>query len=369
MKDRRAPSAAARPPEPQPGTVIGGRYQLVEVAGRGGMADVWRGTVVGDHGFSKIVAIKQMHTALAEKPAYVKMFIEEARLGAQLESPNLAEVRDFVTEDGNYYLVMEWVEGVDLGTWVKWHRDKGEETRWEMVAAIGIGILRGLAAAHERQDAEGNSAPVVHRDVSPHNVLLTTKGLVKLIDFGLALAPDRTSESTEPGVVKGKMAYLSPEIVGGGKPIPASDLFACGTVMWEALVGRKLFDGPSDFDTYKKVRDCVVQPLRPARADVPAPLAALIHRALSAAPDQRFPTAREFARQIATVLKKSTMRKDLHHVLAKSVWDARADLGMGHRTGDPGTTTPIADVRDFTPPVEERKGLWHKLPFLGRRRS
>jgi serine/threonine-protein kinase len=363
------PRPLPRPPEPEPGTVIGNRYQLIEIAGRGGMADVWRGQVAGDHGFTKIVAIKQMHTALAEKPAYVKMFIEEARLGAALESPNLAEVRDFVSEDGNYYLVMEWVEGVDLGSWVRWHRDKGEETRWETVAAIGIGVLRGLAAAHERLGPDGKPAPVVHRDVSPHNVLLTTKGLVKLIDFGLALAPDRTSEATEPGVVKGKMAYLSPEIVGGGKPIPASDLFACASVMWEALVGRKLFDGVTDFETYKKVRDCIVQPLRPARADIPAPLAALIHRALSPAPEQRFPSAREFARQLATVLKKSTMRKDLHHVLSKSVWDVRADLGMGQRTGDPATTTPVADVRDFTPPVEVRKGLWHRLPFVGRRRG
>jgi serine/threonine-protein kinase len=357
-----------RPPEPEPGTVIGGRYQLVEIAGRGGMADVWRGQVVGDHGFTRVVAIKQMHTALAEKPAYVKMFIEEARLGGMLESPNLAEIRDFVSEDGNFYLIMEWVEGVDLGTWVKWHRDRNEETRWELVAAIGVGILRGLAAAHERIGPDGKPLPVVHRDVSPHNVLLTTKGLVKVIDFGLALTPDRAEESTDPGVVKGKMAYLSPEIVGGGRPIPASDLFACGSVMWEALVGRKLFDGANDFEIYKKVRDCIVQPLRPARGDVPAPLAALVHRALAPSPDQRFPSAREFARQIATVLKKSTMRKDLHHVLAKTVADARGDLGMGHRTGDPQTTTPIADVRDYTPPVEERKGLWHRIPFIGRKK-
>jgi serine/threonine-protein kinase len=200
--------------------VIGGRYQLLEVAGKGGMADVWRGQVVGDHGFTRVVAIKQMHTALAEKPAYVKMFIEEARLGAALDSPNLAEIRDFVSEDGNYYLVMEWVEGVDLGTWVRWHSERGELTKWELVAALGIGVLRGLAAAHQRTGPDGAPMPVVHRDVSPHNVLHTTKGLVKLIDFGLALTADRTSESTDAGVVKGKMAYLSPETVSGGGPVP-----------------------------------------------------------------------------------------------------------------------------------------------------
>jgi eukaryotic-like serine/threonine-protein kinase len=362
------PRPLPRPPDPEPGTVIGSRYQLIEVAGKGGMADVWRGQVVGDHGFTRVVAIKQMHTALAEKPAYVKMFIEEARLGSMLDSPNLAEIRDFVSEDGNYYLVMEWVDGIDLGTWIHWHRDRSHDTKWELVAAIGIGILRGLAAAHERVGPDGKPMPVVHRDVSPHNILLTTKGLVKLIDFGLAMAPDRASESTDPGVVKGKMAYLSPEIVNGGKPIPPSDLFACGSVMWEALVGRKLFEGATDFETYKKVRDCVVQPLRPARPDVPAPLAALIHRALSPGPEQRFPSAREFARQLATVLKKSTMRKDFHHVLARSVSEVRGDPGFGRRVGDPSSTTPIADVRDFTPSHDDRKGLWHRLPFIGRRR-
>jgi serine/threonine-protein kinase len=361
-------AVSSRPPDPAPGTVIGGRYQLIEVAGRGGMADVWRGKVLGDHGFTRVVAIKQMHTALAEKPAYVKMFIEEARLGAALDSPNLAEARDFVTEDGNYFLVMEWVEGVDLGSWVRWHVERGEQTKWELVTAIGIGILRGLAAAHERLGPAGESQPVVHRDVSPHNVLLTTRGLVKVIDFGLALAPDRRDETTDPGVVKGKMAYLSPEIVAGGRPVPSSDLFACGTVIWEALVGRKLFDGGTDLETYKRVRDCVVQPLRPVRPDVPAQLATLLARALTPDPAQRFPSAREFARQLGTVLKKSTMRKDLHTALAKSVTEARAGLGMGLRTGDPQTSTPVVDVRDATPPHEDRRGLWHKLPAIFRSR-
>ncbi|MCA9673706.1 MAG: serine/threonine protein kinase [Kofleriaceae bacterium] len=357
-----------RPPEPVPGTVIGGRYQLIEVAGRGGMADVWRGQVLGDHGFTRVVAIKQMHTALAEKPAYVTMFIEEARLGAALDSPNLAEARDFVTEDGNYYMVMEWVEGVDLGSWVKWHVDRGELTRWELVAATGIGILRGLAAAHERLGPDGRPMPVVHRDVSPHNVLLTNRGMVKLIDFGLALAVDRSEETTDPGVVKGKMAYLSPEIVAGGRPVPSSDLFAAAAVMWEALVGRKLFDGGTDLETYKRVRDCVVQPLRPSRPDVPAQFGTLLARALAADPAARFPSAREFARQLSTVLKKSTMRKDLHTALSRSVADARGGLGLGLRTGDPASSTPVVDVRDVTPPIEDRRGLWHRLPFVGRRR-
>ncbi|HTJ45238.1 MAG TPA: serine/threonine-protein kinase [Kofleriaceae bacterium] len=356
------------PLEPEPGHVIGGRYELVEKAGRGGMADVWRSHVRGDFGFRRILAVKQMHTALAEQEQYVKMFVEEARLGSVLESPNIAEVRDFVAEDGNYYIVMEWIDGVDLGSWIKWHIETGQVPRWELVAAIGVGILRGLAAAHERSE-NGSTVPIVHRDVSPHNVLLTTRGMVKLIDFGLALAADRPTERTEPGIVKGKMAYLSPEIVTGGKPVPASDQFACGSVLWETLVGKKLFDGATDYETYTRVRDCQVPPLRPIRGDVPAAFIQIVMRALSAQPEQRFPSSREMARQIGTVMKKVTMRRDMHTVLARSVADARAAVS-GIRVQEASEETPVADFREFTPPVEkDRRGLWHKLPFFGRRRG
>jgi serine/threonine-protein kinase len=373
--------------EPRPGLIVGGRYELIEVAGRGGMADVWHGRVRGDWGFVRDVAIKQMHQNLASQPPYVAMFVEEARLGSVLQSPNVAEVHDFVHDRGNYYMVLEWIEGVDLGTWIRWHVGRNEQTRWELIAAVAVGILRGLAAAHERTKPDGSPAPVVHRDVSPHNVLLTNRGLVKLIDFGLALAPDRPTETTEPGIVKGKMSYLAPEIVAGGRPIPESDQFACGSVLWEALVGRKLFDGATDYEVYTSLRDCRVQPLRPLRPDVPQQFIAIIQRALSANKEQRFPSTREMARQIGTTLKKVQLRKDLHTVLAKSVMDARQGMGLGQRTGDPSAATPIAQivgeetprlelVPDLTPTpgtnigaMERLRGLRHRLPFFGRKRG
>src|SRR4051812_13561216 len=312
--------------EPRPGLIVGGRYELLEVAGRGGMADVWRGRVRGDSGFQRDVAIKQMHLNLAVQPPYVAMFVEEARVGSALQSPNISEVHDFVRDGGNYYMIQEWIDGIDLGSWIKWHASRNEPTRWELIAAVGVGVLRGLAAAHERMGPDGQLLPIVHRDVSPHNILLTTRGLVKLIDFGLALAPDRAQETTEPGIVKGKMSYLAPEIVQGGRPLPASDQFACASVLWEALVGRKLFDGATDYETYCRLRDCMVQPLRPLRPDVPAQFAQVIHRALSPQIDTRFPNTREMAREIGTTLKKVQLRKDLHTVLARSVSEARQSL-------------------------------------------
>lgn len=368
---------------PRPGLIVGGRYELIEVAGRGGMADVWKGRVRGDSGFIRNIAIKQMHQHLATQPTYVAMFVEEARLGSLMQSPNVSEVHDFVHDRGNYYMVLEWIDGIDLGSWIKYHVARNEQTRWELVAAVGVGILRGLAAAHERLGPDGRPLPVVHRDVSPHNVLLTTRGMVKLIDFGLALAPDRAQETTEPGIVKGKMSYLAPEIVSGGRPLPASDQFACGSVLWEALVGRKLFDGQTDYETYQRLRDCHVQPLRPLRPDVPQPFAQIIHRALSASVDTRFPSTREMARQIGTALKKVQLRKDLHTVLAKSVAEARATIGTP-RVDERSDATPIAEltgeatprievvpIRGDTPaPTPEKpRGLRHYLPFFGRKRG
>lgn len=374
--------------EPRPGLIVGGRYELIEVAGRGGMADVWRGRVRGDSGFVREVAVKQMHGNLALQPQYVAMFVEEARIGSSLQSPNVSEVHDFVHDRGHYYMILEWIDGIDLGSWIRYHTMRNEQTRWELVAAVGVGILRALASAHERLGPDGRPMPVVHRDVSPHNVLLTTRGMVKLIDFGLALAPDRLQETTEPGIVKGKMSYLAPEIVSGGRPVPASDQFACGSVLWEALVGRKLFDGATDYETYTRLRDCMVQPLRPLRGDVPAPFAQIIHRALSPKVETRFPSTREMARQIGTSLKKVQLRKDLHTVLARSVAEARTSLGIGLRVNEASEATPIAEISlETTPPIaavvslpgapseqpsdsgwsNAVRGLRHYLPFFGKK--
>jgi serine/threonine-protein kinase len=361
--------------EARPGQIVGGRYELVEIAGKGGMADVWRGQVRGDSGFVRDVAIKQMHANLAVQAPYVAMFVEEARVGSTLQSPNVAEVHDFVHDRGNYYMILEWIDGVDFGTWIRWHAGRGSQTRWELVAAVGIGLLRGLAAAHERVGADGRPMPIVHRDVSPHNVLLTTRGMIKLIDFGLALAPDRAQETTDPGIVKGKMSYLAPEIVAGGRPVPGSDQFACGSVLWEALVGKKLFDGQTDYETYTRLRDCIVPPLRPLRPDVPPAFTQILQRSLAPLPDQRFPSAREMARQIGTTLKKVQLRKDLHTVLAKSVAEVREAMGIAPDHREESGLTPVVDltppetqrIEMLRPDVQpEKRGLRHRLPnFFG----
>ena len=371
------------------GHIVRDKYELVEVAGRGGMALVWRAVQHGDLGFRRPVAVKQMHQHLAESRIYLDMFAEEARIGSRLHGPNLAEVYDFVAADGHYYLVMEWVDGIDLGSFVAYYREQGERTRWDLVTAIGIGVLRALAAAHEHVSDAGEPVPIVHRDISPHNILITPKGEVKLIDFGLCLAPDREKELTEPGIVKGKMSYLSPEILAGNRPSPAADQFAVGAVLWEALVGRKLFDGASDYEIFKKVREGRIQPLRPLRRDAPKSLVAVIQRALATREYDRFRSTREMARQLGLVLKGAPAPRDLHEVLGRTVVEARESLDMGSRTGEESSAaTPLAEIeeeltgkrsgvsagRTRPPPIpgrpeEKRRGLLHRLGWLGRKKA
>src|SRR5207237_5451466 len=144
---------------------------------------------------------------------------------------------------------------------------------WPLACAIGIGTLRGLGAAHSRVAPDGTPAPVIHRDVSPHNVLLGTNGVVKLTDFGLARARDRVASLTAPGTVKGKLTYLAPEVTFGKPNTVQSDLFGVGSVLWETLTGERLFDGKTDIEIFKKIRACTVPPIQKRRPDVPASLA------------------------------------------------------------------------------------------------
>jgi serine/threonine-protein kinase len=338
---------------------------MLEVAGRGGMANVWRGVVEGAHGFVRPVAIKQMHSNLAANELYVDMFVEEARVGAELHAPNIAHVYDLCAEGDEFYMILEWVEGIDLGSFIRYHNQTKTSVPWELVTAVGVGLCRALAAAHERSLDDGSPAPVIHRDVSPSNILLSTRGAVKLIDFGLALARDRSSDLTQPGVVKGKMSYLSPEVAQGERPTVGCDQFAAGSVLWEALTGQRLFDGNTDVEVYQKVRDAQVRPLRPLRRDAPKELVAVVQRALAAREKDRFPSCRAMAHALSQVLQGAKQRRDLHEHLSRAVTSAREHLGLGHGSRAPDDATPVLEV---DPREESDLGLWHRLPFLGKRR-
>ncbi len=306
------------------GRVVAGKYQLMELIGEGGMATVWKGKSHGAAGFARTVAIKKMKTDFRQMQNYIDMFVEEARVGAEMQHSNIVQVFDFLRdEEGSYYLVMEWVDGVDLLGFLRGFRRSGQVVPWGLIAVIGIGALRALAAAHERVDAHGKPAAVIHRDVSPHNLLLSTRGEVKLTDFGLALAKDRGMAMTDPGMVKGKLSYLAPEIVRGQPVSPSTDLFAVGSILWEALAGRTLFDGEDDMEVFRKLRAAIVPPLDQERAGLPASLVALVHKALSEKPEDRFASAREFAHALSILLGGAQSSGDAQLLLGRAVREAK----------------------------------------------
>jgi serine/threonine protein kinase len=332
--------------------IIDGKYELMELAGEGGMASVYRAQVKGAAGFSRTVAIKKIKSEFRAIRNYTDMFIEEARVGAELAHPNIVQVYDFCADDqGSYYIVMEWVEGTDLGTFVKLYEEHGSHVPWPLVVAASIGTLRGLGAAHERRRPDGTPAPIVHRDVSPHNILVGNNGVAKLTDFGLARARDRVFSLTAPGTVKGKLSYLSPEVALGGEATAQSDLFAMGAVMWEALAGQRLFDGRSDLEVFKLIRQCVVRPLRDHRPDLPPELIAVVNSALVREPEQRLASANTFAFMLGEVLKLAHLAGDSQAALGAAVVEARRQLGVRRNAAMMSDHVPT--MKWQTPPVTE----------------
>lgn len=336
---------------------IGGKYELLETIGEGGMATVYRGTMHGAAGFTRRIAVKKIKQQFDASNQYIRMFVEEARVGSELAHPNIVQVVDFCTDDtGAYYLVMEWVDGLDLAAFANSFSKVGQKPPWPLVVAIGIGVLRGLSAAHERHRDDGSPAPVIHRDISPHNILLGANGVAKLSDFGLARARDRGENLTGPGVVKGKLGYWAPEVAGGGQASESSDIFAMGAVLWEALAAERLFDGETHIDVYRKVLACDIKPLSARRDDLPGRLVSAVYRALDATPEARFPTARLMATELAAVLAESE-QKDSHKALRDEILRARHRLGgtfLPRNTPPHGIPIELTDEHEVELTAEHR---------------
>jgi serine/threonine-protein kinase len=287
---------------------IGKKYELIEQVGQGGMAKVWRGVAHGAAGFACRVAIKRVLTQLESDKHVVELFVEEARVVSQLSHPNIVQVHDFDRdEEGHFFLVMEWVGGLDLGEWLMTY--EGETTPWHIVAEVGLQVLRALHAAHEHSDDDGKPTPIIHRDVTPSNVLLSKMGIVKLADFGMARAADRAA-MTAPGMIKGKLSYTAPELINQQPVTARADLFSLGVVLWEALTGKRLFAGRDPVATLKNVLDMEVPSLLDVRPDLPLAFATVVHRALQRNPAARFASAAEMMRALAGVARHYPERVD-----------------------------------------------------------
>ena len=300
------------------------RYELVELANEGGMAQVWRGWLHGAAGFQRPVAVKRILPG-ETTDEMVAWFIEEARVVSRLLHPNVVQILDFgEDQDGQYFMVMEWVEGLDLREYLLSFIRQGQRSPWELVAAIAIEALWGLDTAHQHVDAGGQPAPVIHRDVTLQNILLSINGTIKLTDFGLSRAMDRASW-TVPQMVKGKISYMAPEIFHDQDWSVQSDLYSMGVVLWEALAGRKLYQGQSEAEIFLAASQARVPPITDVRDDLPDQLVQMLRLALAREPGRRYPSALVMIRELCDILRHQARATDAR-AIARSVLEARLFL-------------------------------------------
>ncbi len=271
-----------------------GRYQLLGLLGQGGMGRLYIAERRGIQGFVKIVALKRIQPHLADSKQLREMFLNEARIAARLEHPNIVATYELGEVDGNYFISMEYLPGEDLSAIIGGCQDGRMPI--EIAAALTQQAAQGLHYAHEARDGHGKAIGLVHRDVSPRNIFVTYHGVVKLLDFGVVRGPEK--QKSIPGVFKGKYGYCAPEQIEG-KPVDRrTDVFCLGIALWESLTGARLFDASTDAATIDAVRSRSIEAPSVLRSDVPPELDAITMRALSRDPDRRFRTAHDMSEEL-----------------------------------------------------------------------
>jgi eukaryotic-like serine/threonine-protein kinase len=278
-----------------------GRYAIYDQIGAGGMATVHLGRMRGALGFALTVAVKRLLPAYVKVRPFVEMFVDEARLSARVRHPNVVPIFDVVAEDRELFLVMEYVPGVTLADLLALASEKGERLPPRVATGILCGALEGLHAAHEAKSERGEPLGLVHRDVSPQNILVGADGIARVLDFGVAKAAGRVHASAE-GTLKGKIQYMAPEHLAANITSRASDIYSAAVVLWEALTGRRLFQ----VDTMKELVEQRllddVEPPSKIVPDLPRAIDAIIRRATAQVPEARFATAREMSAAIEEAL-------------------------------------------------------------------
>jgi len=271
------------------------RYELVGEIASGGMATVYLARLTGVGGFQRFVAIKRLHPHLASEKEFVEMFLDEARIAARIHHPNVVPILEVGASVVGYYLVMEYIEGDTLARLLARAATRGKRLPVGIALRIALDMLAGLHAAHELRDDAGEAVHLVHRDVSPQNVLVGLDGISRITDFGVARAASRLT-ATRVGQLKGKIAYMAPEQAAGEEQIDRrADVFAAGIVVWEELAAKRLFKAENEAATLSRVMTETVQPLTSIVPDLSTALSNVVLRALERNPEQRFSSCAQFA--------------------------------------------------------------------------
>src|SRR3954452_12167126 len=278
-----------------------GRYKIIKRVADGGMAEIFLATQLGREGFAKPVILKRIHSTIYADPQFRNMFFDKGHISMSLAHSNIAQVLDLGVAQGRYFLVLELVDGWDLGRIQQRAAAAGIPVPRELGLHIIADVCRALAYAHSKTDGD-KPLGIVHRDVSPHNILLSNQGEVKLTDFGIAKAMNKR-EHTGTGVVKGKVAFMSPE-QAMGKPIDQrSDLFSVGTVLYLMVTRSRPFEGPTDLETLLRVQTGDFRPAQETSPDLPPEVAAGVARGMRKEPGQRYQSADEMLGDVERVLR------------------------------------------------------------------
>jgi eukaryotic-like serine/threonine-protein kinase len=309
-----------------------GKYVLLGRVGHGGMGKIYLAYAPGPAGIEKLLVVKRLHSHLTSDPVLVNSFLDEARLSMALNHPNIVHTYDVGDVDGRYFMVMEYIEGQNLGVLLRTAKRSSAYPSSALWAGLFLSVLDGLHAAHTARDARGRPLHIIHRDVSPQNILVGYEGLPKLVDFGIAKAAMRVSE-TDAGVLKGKYAYMSPEQVRG-EPLDArSDVFAAGIVLWEMLAGRRLYKADSVVRSVERIlTELPISPVR-VNADCDPELAKVAFKALQKERQHRFASALEMKdalddalRASAARVRQSDVRELMHRLFGDVIERQRAVL-------------------------------------------
>ena len=324
-----------------------GKYQILDRLAVGGMAELFKASQQGQHGFEKLVAIKKILPHLATDRSFVEMFIDEARITAQLDHRHIVQVFELGTDADTPYIAMQYVDGLDVLALLRECARAQIRLPADLCALIARDVLDALDYAHHATDQRGKPLGIVHRDISPGNVLLSWRGDVKLTDFGIARAAERRHK-TEAGTLKGKYGYMSPEQVSSGDVDPRSDLFSVGILLAEMVMARRLFTSTNDLDILLMVRDARLDRLHKYASEFPVELRSLTMRALQRRPEDRWQNAAQFRDAIDEWLHRTTRvtSRDLASLIGSVINAPTADLH-----GDGAVIEPAADDGGLSGPM------------------
>jgi serine/threonine protein kinase len=324
-----------------------GKYLLLGRIAIGGMGEVYQCKIAGEEGFEKVAVVKKILPHLTDQEQVVEALAEEARIAALLQHPNIVQVFDFEAVDGMYFLAMEFIPGKDLKAIMEEAEGRNRPLSLEVALYVISEVCAGLEYAHDLKDASGRSLRVVHRDVSPQNILISDDGHVKIVDFGIAKGANR-SQTTEVGTLKGKPGYMSPEQANGKTVDHRSDIFSAGIVLYEMVLGRRMYEG-NFFQMLAKARSAQFEPAESIRKDLPPRIYAILSRALAKEPEGRYQSAGDMYRDLADCMRELCLRPTAQRLSAsmKELFPGESECSSSDQAGSsraPGPSILLADT-------------------------